>query len=131
MHCPMGDMLKLIWWAVIALFRSRASLEAEILTLRHQLNVLRRKSPKRLTFSNFDRLVFAILYRFAPRVVNALAIVEPETVIRWHGAGFRLFGRWKSRWRGGRPQEPGQSTLGRSQNSWRASETLVSPGDAR
>jgi len=42
----MGDMLKLIWWAVITLFRSRASLEAEILTLRHQLNVLRRKSPK-------------------------------------------------------------------------------------
>jgi hypothetical protein len=44
----MGDMLKLIWWAVIGLFRSRASLEAEILTLRHQLNVLRRKSPQRL-----------------------------------------------------------------------------------
>src|SRR5260370_5311652 len=84
MHCPMGDMLKLIWWAVIGLFRSRASIEAEILSLRHQLNVLRRKFPKRLTFSNFDRLVFAILYRFAPRVVNALAIVEPETVIRWH-----------------------------------------------
>ena len=100
----MGDMLKLIWWAVIALFRSRASLEAEILTLRHQLNVLRRKSPKRLTFSNFDRLVFAILYRFAPRVVNALAIVEPETVIRWHRAGFRLFWRWKSQCRAGRPR---------------------------
>ena len=98
----MGDMLKLIWWAVIGLFRSRASLEAEILTLRHQLNVLRRKSPKRLTFSNFDRLVFAILYRFAPRVVNALAIVEPETVIRWHRAGFRLFWRWKSQCRAGR-----------------------------
>jgi hypothetical protein len=46
--------------------------------------VLRRKSPKRLTFSNFDRLVFASLYRIAPRVVNALVIVEPETVIRWH-----------------------------------------------
>jgi hypothetical protein len=46
MHCPMGDMLKLIWWAVIGLFRSRDSLEAEILTLRHQLNVLRRKIPE-------------------------------------------------------------------------------------
>jgi hypothetical protein len=55
----MGDMLKMILWAVIGLFRSRASLEAESLTLRHQLNVLRRKSPKRPTFSNFDRLVFA------------------------------------------------------------------------
>ena len=71
---PMGDMLKLIWWAGIGLFRSRVSLEAEILTLRHQLNVLRRKSPKRLAFSNFDRLVFASLYRIAPRVVNALPV---------------------------------------------------------
>jgi hypothetical protein len=62
----------------------RASLEAEILTLRHQLNVLRRKSLKRLVFSNFDRLVFARLYRIAPRIVNALVIVQPETVIRWH-----------------------------------------------
>ena len=100
----MEDMLKLIWWAVIGLFRSRASLEAEILTLRHQLNVLRRNSPKRVIFSALDRFVFATLYRFAPRVLNALAIVEPETVIRWHGAGFRLFWRWKSRCRGGRPK---------------------------
>jgi hypothetical protein len=44
---PMGDMLKLIWWTVSGLFRSRVSLEAEIPTLRHQLNVLQRKSPKR------------------------------------------------------------------------------------
>jgi hypothetical protein len=80
---PMGDMLKLIGWAVIGLSRSRASLEAEILTLRHQLNVLRRKSPKRFTFSNLDRLIFTSLYRLAPRVVNALVIVKPETVIRW------------------------------------------------
>ena len=44
MLSPMGDMLRLIWWAAIGLFRSKTSLEAEILTLRHQLNVLRRKS---------------------------------------------------------------------------------------
>jgi hypothetical protein len=98
----MGDILKLILWAVIGLFRSKSSLEAEILTLRHQLNVLRRKSPKRLAFSNFERLIFAGLYRIAPRIVNALVIIEPETVIRWHRAGFRLFWRWKSRARGGR-----------------------------
>jgi hypothetical protein len=98
----MGDVLKLIWWAVIGLFRSRVSLEAEILTLRHQLSVLRRKSPRRLAFSNFDRLGFAGLYRVAPRVVNALIIVEPETVIRWHRASCRSFWRWKSRSRGGR-----------------------------
>jgi hypothetical protein len=58
--------------------RSRSSLEAEILTLRHQLNLLRRKSPKRLAFSNFDRLIFAGLYRIVPRIVNALVIIEPE-----------------------------------------------------
>jgi hypothetical protein len=98
----MGNMLKLIWWAVIGLFRSRSSLEAEILTLRHQLIVLRRKSPKRLAFSNFDRLVFAGLYWIAPGVVNALVIVEPETVIRWHRAPLpdtieRNLGRFDSR----------------------------------
>ena len=47
---PMADILKLICWAVIGLFRSRASLEAEIMALRQQLNVLRRKSSKRLAF---------------------------------------------------------------------------------
>ena len=104
MLAPMGDILKLIWWAVSGLFRSRSSLKAEILTLRHQLNVLRRKSPKRLTFSNFDRLIFAGLYRIAPLIVNALVIIEPETVIRWHRAGFRSFWRWKARARGGRPK---------------------------
>src|SRR5664279_6243295 len=100
----MGEMLKLIWWVVIGLFRSRASLQAEIVALRHQLNVLRRKSPKRLAFNNFDRLIFASLYRITPRIMNALAILEPATVIRWHHAGFRLFWRWKSRSHGGRPK---------------------------
>src|SRR5208283_1571373 len=102
----MRDMLKLIWWVVIGLFRSRASLEAEIVALRHQLNGLRRKSTKRLAFSNFDRLIFAGLYRIAPNVLDALVIVKPETVIGWHRAGFRLFWKWKSRSRGGRPKVP-------------------------
>ena len=62
----MRDVCSLIWLALIGLFRSRASLQAEILTLRHQLNVLRRKSPQRLTFTSIDRLVFAGLYRLAP-----------------------------------------------------------------
>jgi hypothetical protein len=59
----MGDMLKLIWYTVIGLFRSRASIDAEIVALRHQLNVLQRKAPKRLAFRTFDRLLFASLYR--------------------------------------------------------------------
>ena len=65
----MTDVCSLIWLALIGLFRSRASLQAEILTLRHQLNVLRRKSPQRLTFTSIDRLVFAGLYRLAPGVL--------------------------------------------------------------
>src|ERR1700720_4731705 len=82
----MRDVCSLIWLALIGLFRSRASLQVEILTLRHQLNVPRRKSPQRLTFSSIDRLVFAGLYRRAPGVLDALKIVRPETVIRWHRA---------------------------------------------
>jgi hypothetical protein len=72
----------------------------------HQLNVLRRKSPQRLTFSSIDRLVFAGLCRLAPGVLDALKIVRPETEIRWHRAGFRAYWRWKSRPRGGRPKTP-------------------------
>src|SRR3979409_693778 len=77
-----------------------------MLTLRHQLNVLLRKVPERLVFSNLDRLVFAGLYRIVPGVVNALGIVKPGTIISGHRAGFRSFWRWKSRCRGGRPKVP-------------------------
>ena len=102
----MADLCRLIWCAVVGLFRSRAALQIEILVLRHQLNVLRRKSPKRVTFRNVDRLVFAGLYRIAPHVLDALKILKPETLIRWHRAGFRAYWRWKSRPRGGRPTTP-------------------------
>jgi hypothetical protein len=98
--------LQFDWLVLIGLFRSRASLQAEMLTLRHQLNVLRRKSPQRLTLSSIDRLVFAGLYWLAPGVLDALKIVRPETMIRWHRAGFRAYWRWKSRPRGGRPRTP-------------------------
>jgi transposase InsO family protein len=98
----MQDLLNLIRWMLLGLFRSKTSLEAEILALRHQLNVLRRTSPRRPVFSNFDRMVFICLYRIAPRILDALTIVEPETVVHWHRAGFRSFWRWKSRRRAGR-----------------------------
>src|ERR1700691_4455761 len=99
----MGEVCSLIWLALVGAFRSRASLEAENTILRHQLNVLRRQSPKRPTFGILDRLIFAGMYRLAPKVLGALAIVKPETVIKWHRAGFRSYWRWKSRGRGGRP----------------------------
>ena len=87
--CPMKEACSLIWTVLIGLFRTRSSLVAEILVIRHQINVLQRHSPKRQTFSSADRLIFAWLYRSAPTVLNALAIVKPETVIKWHSAGFR------------------------------------------
>ena len=89
----MRDLCTLIWEALTGLAQSRAALQAEILVLRHQLNVLRRKSPKRLVFTGTDRLVFVALYRLAPGILDALKILKPETVIRWHrgpiGAGNR------------------------------------------
>src|SRR6188472_2981701 len=102
----MRDLLSLIRWMLLGRFRSKASLEAEILALRHQLNVLRPTSPPLPVLSNFDRMIFVCLYRIAPRILDAITIVEPETVIRWHRAGFRSFWGWKSRRRAGRPSVP-------------------------
>src|SRR5260370_2322511 len=102
----MRDLVRLIVWMVVDLFRSWAALEAEILTLRQQINVLRRTAPKKQTFSSIDRLIFVCLYRLLPGVRDALAIVKPETVVKWHRAGFWLYWRWKSKARGGRPTVP-------------------------
>ena len=102
----MADVVVLLWSALNSLFRSRVRLEAEILILRQQLNVLQRNSPKRFAFRTLDRLVFVGLYRLVPGIVDALAIVRPETVVRWHRAGFRSFWRWRSRRRAGRPRVP-------------------------
>jgi hypothetical protein len=73
----MRDLFRLIGWTVVDLFRSRAALEAEIWTLRQQINVLRRTAPKRLSFSVVDHLVFVGLYRLFPKICDALAIVNP------------------------------------------------------
>jgi hypothetical protein len=102
----MSDLCRLIWCGLVGLFRSRAALEAEILVLRHQLNILRRKSAKRVALSSVDRLLLIGLYRLAPAVVDALKIIRPETLIRWHRAGFRSYWCWKSRPLGGRPRTP-------------------------
>src|SRR5438552_994228 len=102
----MREACSLIWSALVLSFRSRASLAAEILVLRHQINILRRHSPKRQTFSAMDRLIFAGLYRLAPTVLDALAVLKPDTVIKWHRTGFRSYWRWRSRRRAGRPIVP-------------------------
>ena len=104
----MIDGLKLLAWFVGSLFRSNRRLEAEIMVLRHQLNVLRRRMPSRARLTLIDRLIFVWLYRLRPSVLNAVVIVQPETVVRWHREGFRLYWRWKSRARGGRPRTPSE-----------------------
>jgi transposase InsO family protein len=76
------------------------------LVRRHQINVLRRKSPKRPTLNNADRLLFVWLTRMVPTTLSVLTVVTPETVIRWHRAGFRAYWRLRSRPRGGRPKTP-------------------------
>jgi transposase InsO family protein len=91
---------------VVDLIRSRVMLEAEIWTLRQQINVLRRTAPKKLSFCAVDRILFVGLYRLFPNICDTLAIVKPDTLVRWHRAGFRSYWRWKSRHRGGRPTVP-------------------------
>jgi transposase InsO family protein len=85
-------------------FKSKSRLEAENVALRHQVMVLRRQVGGRVHLTNFDRLFLVQLYHWFPSIQRVLAIVQPETVIRWHRAGFRCYWRWKSRPRGGRPQ---------------------------
>ena len=105
----MATFFKLLLGYMWDCFRSHERLKAEILILRHQLNILHRKAPKRLRLSGGDRALFVWLYRRFPDIGNAAAIVRPETIIRWHRMGFRAWWRWKSHNPGGRPgidQEP-------------------------
>src|SRR2546421_12940487 len=85
-------------------FKPRRRLEAEILVLRHQLSVLQQRARRRLHLRWADRALFVWLYRRYPRILDAITIVRPETVGRWHRMGFTAYWRWKSRSRGGRPR---------------------------
>ena len=93
------------WLAVlVAPLRSNSSLLAENMLLRHQVMVLRRKVKGRVPLTNGDRWFLVQLYRWFPSIVESLVVIKPETLIRWHRVGFRLYWRWKSRSRGGRPR---------------------------
>jgi transposase InsO family protein len=106
--CGMLDLCRIIFWIVVDLIRPRAALEVEILVLRQQIIVLRRGRPSRLSFLAVDKVVLGWVCHLFPKACDALAIVRPETVVRWHRAGFRLFWRWKSRRRLGRPAVPAE-----------------------
>src|SRR6202795_1498933 len=100
-------MIWLLCFGLAALtspFKSKIRLEAENAALRHQLIVLRRKLRGRVKLANSDRWFFIQLYRWFPSILKVLTVIRPETLVRWHRAGFRSYWRWKSRSLGGRPQ---------------------------
>src|SRR5271169_407944 len=104
MKRPMVAFLTELLLAIRSRFTRRARLEAENLLLRQQLIVLHRRHPRRARLWNIDRLLFVWLYRLYPALLDAIIIVQPETVIRWHRRGFRAYWHWKSRRVGGRPR---------------------------
>ena len=87
-----------------SLLKPKLRLAAENAALRHQLIVLRRKMRGRAWLTNNDRWFFIQMYRWFPSILQVLTIICPETLVRWHRAGFRYYWRWKSRSLGGRPQ---------------------------
>jgi hypothetical protein len=100
-------MIGLLCFALAVLaspFKSKLRLEAENAVLRHQLIVLRRRLHGRVRFTNHDRWFLIQLYRWFPSILQVLTVIRPETLVRWHRAGFRYYWRWKSLGRGGRPQ---------------------------
>src|SRR6516165_10593002 len=100
-------MIALLWFVLAVLaspFKSKSRLEAENAVLRHQLMVLRRRLGGRVRLTNHDRWFYIQLYRWFPAILQVLTIIRPETLVRWHRAGFRCYWRWKSRFLGGRPQ---------------------------
>src|SRR5256885_16081674 len=111
----MIELLRLILHIIASLFKPRTKLVAEILVLRQQLNVLGRQVSKRPQLSNTDRFLFVWLWRGFPSVLSAIAILRPETIIRWHRAEFQSYWRERSRKPVGRPRN-----LGRCRHSHRA-----------
>jgi len=86
--------------------RSQANRDAEILFQRQQLTIPQRSAPKRMQLRCTDRMIFVWFYRLFPFLIGAAVIFQPETLIRWHRTGFRLFWRWKSLRHAGRSPIP-------------------------
>jgi len=97
------DLISAFLAAFHVLFRSRLDTSLEILALRQQVAVLKRKRP-RPSLNRLDRFFWTTLRHIWPRWSDVLVIVKPETVVGWHRTGFRLYWRWRSRPRGGRPK---------------------------
>jgi len=97
-------IFKIITIQISLVFRSWLALQAENALLRHQIDILRRRAPERVRISRADRTVIKLFLRLWPQSVRLISIIHPKTVVRWHREGFRLYWRWKSRNRNGRPR---------------------------
>ena len=99
----MAGMITLILTGLLRGVRTHCALVLENLALRHQLAVLQR-TARRPHLRPSDRVFWVLLSRLWRSWANAVSIVQPETVLRWHRTGFKLFWTWKSRRHGpGRP----------------------------
>src|SRR5271157_705232 len=99
----MVAILRLPAMFIANLFKSRRRLEAEILFLRHQLNIALRQRPAGMPLRGSDRALLVWMTGLWPSLLGMARVVEPATILRWHRAGFRSYWRWKSRKRAGRP----------------------------
>ena len=100
----MPVILRSLGMFIVDLFKSRRRLEAENLFLRHQLSIALRRAPLRPRLRGSDRALLVWITRLWPSLLDAAKVVQPETILRWHRAGFKKFWRWKSRKRAGRPK---------------------------
>ena len=86
------------------IYKSRRRLQAENLFLRHQLNIALRRAPPKPRLRGIDRALLVWMTRVCPELLNLSQVVKPETILRWHRAGFKVYWHWKSRNRAGRPR---------------------------
>src|SRR5258705_1015834 len=117
-------MIGLLCFVVAVLaspIKAKIRLEAEKAALRHKLVVLGGQLKGRALLTNDVRWFFVQLYRWFPSILPALMIIRPETLVRWHRAGFRRYWRWQSRRRGGRP--PVEAEL--RANQWGYASSLL------
>jgi hypothetical protein len=129
-------ILRSLGMFVADLFKSRCRLEAENLFLRHQLSIALRRAPPRLRLRGGDRALLVWMTRLWPGLLGVAQVVQPETILRWHRAGFKTFWRWKSRKRAGRPKrswptrshstdEQGKPAVGRVPDPWRTPDAWL------
>jgi putative transposase len=121
----MLSFLRTVWRSLAAALKTRRHLVLENLALRHQLLVLNR-TAKAPVVRDSDRLFWAVLSAMWSRWTKVLVIVQPQTVVRWHQAGFRLFWRWKSRGRTGRSPTD-RETIELIRRMWQANPTWGRP----